>query len=236
MKQGEAVCEKCAGLPNDQNFIGRVCGLITDMDMAEYLHAHMFNSESVEKMEETLRESANCKYRCKTTYNVFFKLSLEKLHHKVRCCWGGRAAHKLTASLELFAAQYVRPCLDTDPNAPLKSASLDRLLDFASNESELSQADRTLVKSIVTGDISRHPLIHGLLQACMARISAIDRGGRTIRNPHRTWVAFKKSVFVAFILYIRFFLKPFLRFGHVMEVSGVVVQFHGFWSNAQGLL
>ena len=124
MKQGEAVCGRCAGLPNDQNFLGRVSGLITDMDMAEYLHAHMFNSESVEKMEETLRESANCKYRCKTAYNAFLKLPLEKLHRKVRCSWGGRAAHKLTASLDLFAAQFVRPCLDTDPNAPLKSASL----------------------------------------------------------------------------------------------------------------
>lgn len=82
-------------------------------------------------------------------------------------------------------AMYVTPCLDVEPGACMKKHHLEKLLSFMANDASTGAQDLQIVKSIVTGQVSRHPAVHGVLCAIMDKLRQWERGTHTMRNRHR---------------------------------------------------
>ena len=93
-------------------------------------------------------------------------LPVEELHIKVRGIWSGRGVHKLTESLEMWIATYVRPCLDCEPGSSIQDKHLQGLLDFLVSDASRPQHEIELVKAIVTGRVARHQAISRIENPC----------------------------------------------------------------------
>ena len=182
---GDACCTECFQLGTKQRFVAKVSLFVWSMDMARLLHLKMFDSDSVPAFESKLRGSPNYLRRNKALYEQFMDLDLKELHLKVRRTWNGRAANQSTEALELFMAMYVTPCLDVEPGACMKKHHLEKLLSFMANDASTGAQDLQIVKSIVTGQVSRHPAVHGVLCAIMDKLRQWERGTHTMRNRHR---------------------------------------------------
>ena len=50
------------------------------------------------------------------------------------------------------------------------------------NDPNTSSLDATLVKSIITGKLNRHPAMQGVLVGCMAKLRNWEEGKSTMRN------------------------------------------------------
>ena len=157
------------------------------MDMAKLLHTRMFNPEGMPEFQLSLQQSANYIRRMKSVYDEFMALSVEALHLKVRNTWTGRMGTHITPSLDLFMSQYVRPTLACEPGVAMKQQQLQRLLAFMAADPTTGPGDTEVVKAVVTGQVARHPAIHGILSACMNKLHMWKNGLTTMRNGRRSW-------------------------------------------------
>ena len=187
----DATCKECLELGSKHRFLARICNFVWTLDMAKLLHIRMFHPEEEEDFVEKLRASANYCRRLKTLYDTHLELELDQLHHKVKCIWNKRVnrAGAVTEALELFVAVYVRPSLDAEPGQSIKHAHLEKLLAFMGRDPTTSSADLNLVRAIVTGEVSRHPAVQGVLVACITKVRALKSGATTMRNRHRVLFA-----------------------------------------------
>ena len=58
-------------------------------------------------------------------------------------------------------------------------------MQFMMSDPNTSSLDVALVRNIVTGKISRHPALQGVLIGCITKLNNIDAGKTTMRNRHR---------------------------------------------------
>jgi hypothetical protein len=184
--EGDACCEECLQLGSKQRFVAKVCNFVWSMDMARLLHFCMFDPDGLQEFQSKLRASVNYVRRHKALYEKYMSLSIEELHLKVRRTWTGRLGGPQTESLQLFMAMYVTPCLDCEPGASVKKKHLNTLLSNMKSDPGTAVGDLEIVKVIVTGQVSRHPAVHGVLCAIMDKLRQWERGTHTMRNRHRT--------------------------------------------------
>lgn len=170
---------------NRQRFLTKISQFVHSLDQAKILWNRMFNPEGYETFLEELRSSANYVRRAKQLYEDSIAKDDDKLHHEVRCVWHGRQGQQMTQALQLFFGQWVQPCIDSEPGHPIKHQCLEKLLGYLSREESTSQSDLDMVRAIVTGKLSRHPAIHGVLTACMSKLRQFAQGTSTMRNRHR---------------------------------------------------
>ena len=181
----DQVCEECCNLGSQQRYLHKVSAFVHSMDEARLLYHRMFAEESLEKFLVTLRESANYQNRAKHMYETSIARDAQDLHHRVGCVWRGRMGQENTEAINLFFAQFVQPCLDTEPGHPIQHKAIERLMAFMMNDPNTSSLDASLVKSIVTGKLARHPAMQGVLIGCMSNLRNWEEGKSTMRNRHR---------------------------------------------------
>ena len=179
---GDATCAKCVELGSQQRFMHKVTYFVLTMDLAKLLHFKMFKAELEHDFIEEIKAGPNYTRRHQTTYDWFFDMPVELLHNKMRGIWNGKIAQDMSESLNLFVTMYVRPCLDTEPGHSMKDVHLQRLLDYMSKDEMTGKGELEMVRSIVTGQLSRHPAFHGILVACMAKLRCIEAGNTTMRR------------------------------------------------------
>ena len=159
---------------------------ILSMDMARLLWTKMFDGERVEELVDELKSSPCCVRRHKALYLRVLGLSNEQLHTKVRGQWTGRMAQKMTEALSLWCQTYVKPVLDSEPGFSIPRGQVDNLLSYLTNNGSVSKQEVELVNAIVCGQVARHPMIQGVLAACMNRLTNEERGTSTMKNRFRT--------------------------------------------------
>ena len=184
---GEAVCSSCLQLGNCRRLLQRVTDFVKDLDMVRLLFKLMFAADKVEEFKESLTSKAIYTRRCKVAYDAFLSMSGPELHTKVRHVWYGKQGVKSTEAMKHFMESTVFPCLDCDPSNPMKSSLLDSLMKYMRCEesADVLEADLRMVRAIVTGSLNHHPAIHGLVVACMNRVTKEERGNSTFRDAHR---------------------------------------------------
>ena len=184
---GEAVCSSCLQLGNCRRLLQRVTDFVKDLDMVRFLFKLMFAADKAEEFKESLTSKAIYTRRCKVTYDAFLSMSGPELHTKVRNVWYGKQGVKSTEAMKHFMESTVFPCLDCDPSNPMKSSLLDSLMKYMRCEesADVLEADLRMVRAIVTGSLNHHPAIHGLVVACMNRVTKEERGNSTFRDAHR---------------------------------------------------
>eukprot|EP00435_Cladocopium_sp_Y103_P008560 s487_g2.t1 len=185
----DAVCEECSKLCSQQRYLHKVSAFVHSMDEARLLYHRMFAEESLEEFLSELRESANYQNRAKVMYEQSIEKDVAALHHRVGCVWRGRMGQENTQALNLFFAQFIQPCLDTEPGHPVQHKAIERLMRFMTNDPNTSSLDANLVKSIVTGKLSRHPAMQGVLIGCMAKLRNWEEGKTTMRNRYGALVS-----------------------------------------------
>lgn len=183
----DAVCRECFDLGSHSRFIQKICGFVHSLDEAQLLHKKMFAPETVNDFISSLQQLPNYSRRSKSLYDASFKKDVKVLHHRVMCVWNGRVGQPMTEALNLFRAQVVQPCLDTEPGHPIPHKCLDRLLQFLTNDPQANSFDVSLVRSIVTGQLSRHPAMQGVLVACMTKLQNEEEGKKAMRNSKRSF-------------------------------------------------
>ena len=184
-EEGDSTCLHCTDLCNQQKFLSKVSNFVLSMDMATVLHARMFDPESLPDLLKTLRSSANYLRRQQSMYEWVFALETDKLHLKVRSLWCGRMGHKMKDALATWMATYVSPCLDTEPGHSFAKHHIDSLMQSLCSSGTVSETEMSLVRAIVTGEVSRHPALQGILCACLHRLKNFENGTTTLRNRHR---------------------------------------------------
>ena len=170
---------------SQQGYLQKVSTYVHSMHEAKLLYHRMFASEAVDAFLAELRGCANYKHRAKHLYENSINKSVEALHSRVGCVWRGRMGQESTPALTLFFAQYIQPCLDTEPGHPIQHKAIERLMQFMMSDPNTSSLDVALVRNIVTGKISRHPALQGVLIGCITKLNNIDAGKTTMRNRHR---------------------------------------------------
>lgn len=188
-EDGNPCCRECFELGSQKRFVSKVTLFVHSLDEAKLLYVKMFDPDGVEGFLTELRESANYQRRHRAIYESSMALDVAKLHHHIRCVWSGRMGQAMTPSLELFIAQYVQPCLDTEPGFPVRQFHLQKVLEYMENVDGVSRHDIKMVETIVTGKVQKHPALQGLLVACLTRLQGLENGATTFRNRHSHWVA-----------------------------------------------
>ena len=183
-EEGNRICSLCLALGSEKRFLSKIASFVADLDQARLLFARMFAAETVESVVEQFQSKANYMFRCQTTYDRFIALPVDELWQKVRAIWCGRAAHKMTEACKMFHLHTVRPCLDCEPGHCLKEKYLQQLVNYMQNDPNSSEKDLELVKQVVTGKLSRHPALHGVMVACALKVDHLERGITTMRNRH----------------------------------------------------
>ena len=184
---GNVCCRACMELGSCKRFIARVSQFVHSMDEARLLYARTFSPETVDDLIEQLRGSPNYLRRHKNAYEMSFGMPLEKLHRHVRSVWLGRQSNKLTDTLTMWVSQYVTPALEVEPGASIEEVHVQKLLNYISMSKvqKVNRQELKLVERIVTGKISQHPAIQGMLIACMNKLQCQERGTCTVRDRHR---------------------------------------------------
>ncbi|CAK9110511.1 unnamed protein product [Durusdinium trenchii] len=182
---GWSTCKICLSLGNDQKFLTRASQFVADLDEARLLFHRMYKSEVCPEFIKTLKEKNVYQRRCKTNYDRFIDFDLPKLHASVRSKWVGRKGRQTSDAMGMLMAHVVLPCIDVEPSYGLKEANVDRLLKFMSNDENSNPKDLEIVKSIVTGQVSRNPALHGIMVALMTQFQNMESGKTTMRNPNR---------------------------------------------------
>lgn len=182
---GWSTCKICLSLGNDQKFLTRTSQFVADLDEARLLFHRMYKSEVCPEFIKTLKEKNVYQRRCKTNYDRFIDFDLPKLHASVRSKWVGRKGRQTSDAMGMLMAHVVLPCIDVEPSYGLKEANVDRLLKFMSNDENSNPKDLEIVKSIVTGQVSRNPALHGIMVALMTQFQNMESGKTTMRNPNR---------------------------------------------------
>ena len=203
---GDATCVECFALGDKQRFLSKVTNFVWSMDAARLLHYKMFAKEGADDFIQSLRNSANYLRRLKSMYETTFGWTLEHLHQKMRSSWTGRiTAGPMTEALQMFVAMYVTPCLDCEPSASMKQVHLDRLLSFMQGDPDTGVRDLDIVKAVVTGQVSRHPAVHGTLCAIMNKLRQWQNGTHTMRNRHRCLSGIVRVLLLfAYLCYLMF--------------------------------
>ena len=183
-EEGNRICSLCLALGSEKRFLSKIASFVADLDQARLLFARMFAAETVESVVEQFQSKANYMFRCQTTYDRFIALPVDELWQKVRAIWCGRAAHKMIEACKMFHLHTVRPCLDCEPGHCLKEKYLQQLVNYMQNDPNSSEKDLELVKQVVTGKLSRHPALHGVMVACALKVDHLERGITTMRNRH----------------------------------------------------
>ena len=183
----ESVCPKCLELGSQQRFLQKVTNFVLQMDMADLLFNKMFDPDNADEFVETLRKSANYERRHKANYEKCLEDSVEDLHQKVRCIWQSRmsASSDYTEALQLWYSHVVQPCLTTEPGQSIKQKSLQDLLRFMASDPTCTGHEIDLVRTVVSGELFRHPAMQGILVACLNQLRMMKSGAVTMRNPHR---------------------------------------------------
>ena len=181
----ESVCKLCFELASSQKFISKICGFVLDMDAARLLQKHMYASERVGDFMAKCRDKALYQHRSKASYEKLFAMPVDQLHRQVRSTYHGRMAHSQTKAFEGFLAHTVLPCIEVEPKFSLKQQALENLLGFMRQDPNVAPADLNVVRTIVTGQLSRHPALHGVIAACAERCQRQEAGLSTMRNSHR---------------------------------------------------
>ena len=70
----------------------------------------------------------------------------------------------------------------------LKSMQVENLMRWLHKDETVSNKEIEMVRAIISGDVARHPALHGLMCALLNRIQKIDGGKETFRNRHRSLV------------------------------------------------
>ena len=182
---GEGLCKFCLELGSSQRFLCRVCDFVFQVHMVSLLHKKMFQSELVDAYIAELKQHCNYVRRKKTQYDLHFNLDCSSLHQRVRSVWYGRSGHTMNECLQQFYTTVVSPCLEVEPGAEIKSLQLEKVLDFMRSEEGTTNNDIQLVKAIVSHQVHRHPVLHGVISACMCKLDCIEKGKKTFRNPKR---------------------------------------------------
>ena len=190
-EDGESkICQSCLELGNNRKYLTRICLFVVDVDLARLLHARMYQEETVEALLARIRNSACYTRRCKSQYDKHLDSPLEKLHFTVSCTWRGRMAHAMNQAMEHFFIHIVKPCIDVEPFTGMKGMYLEKLLKYMSNDPNTPQCDMQLVSQVVTGSISRHPGLHGMLAAIAEKLQNMETGKTRMRNPHSALASF----------------------------------------------
>lgn len=190
-QEGESVCLHCVALGSSQRMMARACDLVFDLDMASLLYKRLYECEQIDHFIEKLRGSPNYIRRKKASYEKFFEFDCAMLHRKLRPAWYGRAGHKLTESMAIFMARIVTPCLEVEPSDGngLRSVQIERVLSFMRSDQDTTPNDLQIVKALATGQLHRHPVLHGVVSACMNRLDMLEKGKSTFRCPKRNLLA-----------------------------------------------
>ncbi len=189
--ENDKTCQECFSLGSQQRLLTRISQFVHSMDEAHLLHVKMFQPEFEEDFIADLIKSPNYEQRGKRLYDHSFGMEMDQLHHRVRCVWNGRASQPMSEPMSLFFSQYVQPSLDTEPGHPIKQQCLERLLKYMSCDRQTHDFEMKLVKDIVTGTLSQHPAIQGILVACLTKVRAMEKGNTTMRSNSRilaSWV------------------------------------------------
>lgn len=187
---------------SQQRFLNKISSFVHSIDEAKLLHIKMFSPEKEEEYIESLQESVNYTRRCKNMYENTFKMPTDKLHLHIRAAWNGRLGQAMSESMKLFHAQYVQPSIDCEPGHSVKEVQLEKLLQFMAGDPNSSSHELELVRSIVTGRLSQHPALQGVLIACMRKLKGLEGGASSMRNRHRTLLEFsvrKPSLVTSFL-------------------------------------
>lgn len=182
---GDACCEECFLLGSKQRFVAKVCNFVWSLDIARLLHFTMFDPDGLEDFKGKLRSSPNYLRRHKALYEQSLSGSPEDLHSQVCKTWRGRLGVTNTETCELFMAMYVSPCMVCEPGSSIKKQHLQNLLNFMQSDPTTGAGELEMVRSIVTGEVSRHPAVHGVLCAIMDKLRQWQHGTHTMRNRHR---------------------------------------------------
>ncbi len=183
---GNPVCNLCLGVGDSKAFIGRICMQMVDMDLAKLLHARMYAEEKVEKILNEVRSGACYQRRCRSLYEKWLDAPLHDLHKHVACTWRGKMAHSMSVAAQYFCMHVVKVCIDVQPWHGCKEATMERMLQYMASDPNVPRLDLALVRNVVTGDISRHPAIHGMLSALALKIQMLEEDKSTMRNRFRT--------------------------------------------------
>ena len=187
--ENEATCYDCFNLASDPKFISRIAGLLLDMEAARILWHRMFAQEKLPGYIEQLKQSTLYLRRSKSTLDHFLGMTDSQLHAKVSSQWFGRSGNVMVEAMKGFYWSVVKPCLEVEPGCSLRDLQLQKLLDYMRSDPNASSRDLAIVKSVVTGELHRHPAIQGIMLACMNRVDKVERGNNTFRNKHRDWSA-----------------------------------------------
>lgn len=185
---GNIVCQNCYDLGSDKRFLNRVTRFVHSMDEALLLEAMTFNPEDVEALKDKLRQSQNYLRKHRVAYETSFDMDLEKLHQHVRCVWMGRQSQKLTPTMDLWMTKHALPALEVEPGTCIEQYHVNKLMNYIS-QSKLTPINRQeikLVERVITGKISQHPAIQGMLIACMNKLQCEEEGQSTVRSRHRS--------------------------------------------------
>lgn len=185
-EDGDKVCKECFALGSKQKFLTKVSSFVHQLDEAKLLYYQTFREEHVEDFIAELRSCCNYVRRAKHQYEESFGKPPEKLHHHIRCVWSGRVGQCMTECLALFHAQFVKPCLDTEPGQGMKEACLEELIRYMTLDPNTDQQSLNIVRAVVTGRVSRHPAVQGVMTCCMAKLRQLDNEISTMKNPHRS--------------------------------------------------
>ena len=184
---GSPVCKLCLGIGDNKCFLTRICSQLVDMDLARLLHARMYAQEKVQELLDQVRGSVCYQRRCRSLYEKWLDVPLDKLHKHVQCTWRGKAAHEMSPALRYFHMHLVKVCIDVQPWHGVKEATLNQLLKYMAADENVPRCDLQLVRSVCTGEVARHPAIHGMLSACAIKIQQMETGkSTTMRNPRRS--------------------------------------------------
>lgn len=190
-EEGDRTCETCFALGSQQRFLNKICSFVHSIDEARLLHIKMFSPEREEEYVQSLRESVNYTRRCKNMYETTFQMPAEKLHLHIRAVWNGRLGQQMSESLKLFHAQYVQPAIDCEPGHSIKELQLEKLLRYMAGDPSSSSHELEFVRSIVTGRLSQHPALQGILIACVQKLKGLEGGASSMRNRHRALLEFR---------------------------------------------
>ena len=94
----------------------------------------------------------------------------------------------MTEALQQFFSTVVKPCLQVEPGASMRDEQVQKLLDFLRADPQTSSRDLRIVNAVISGDLSRHPAVQGVMCACLNRVHMLESGNSTFRSKHRAWV------------------------------------------------
>ena len=187
-KLGDAICKSCHEIGNSQKFIWKICALVLDLDIARLLHTRMYRDEHTEAFIAELKKKEIYMFRCGKSYDSAFNSSLQELHKQVVRSWSGRPRN--TEAMKMFHMLTIKPCVDVEPTASIKDIQLQQALKFLQGDPNSTSKDLLFMKQMITGKITRHPGLHGLVVAIATKIDNMERGKTTFRDPKRilsTW-------------------------------------------------